>query len=56
MIQSIGGSVTQVGVYITQPISPEQCVDMGRECVINLLCKATECIVQHNYILIKWIW
>lgn len=53
-MNTIAGTITSVSVYV--PITPEQCFYFGRECILNMLCKATECIIKNNSILINWIW
>lgn len=50
---SEAGTITALNLQVL--ITPEQCL-MYESCIREALCKATECIIQNNSILINWIW
>ena len=50
------GTITSVNIIAPKVINATQCYLMGEPCIINVLCKVTECVVSNGHILIKWIW
>lgn len=56
MIEAHAGTITQIALNYTQVVTPEQCFNMGHDCIVNLLCKASICIEQNGSLLLMWIW
>lgn len=58
MIEQIAqaGTITSLNITLNYVVTPEQCLDLGRDCIVNVLCKASICIEEKGMILLKWIW
>ena len=48
--------MTQLNINVDRAITPEQCFNIGQECIKNLLCKVTTCIQQDDGYYLEWVW
>lgn len=55
-MSATAGVIVTVNIVAPKVVNATACYLMGEPCIINLLCKATECIVTNGSILINWIW
>ena len=54
MINATAGTITVVKVVVNY--TPLQCYFFGENCIREVLCNMTQCIITNSSILIEWIW